>query len=175
MVLSNEASLGRSIPENTDKINHNMSSDHTKFVEGYCALYREFFKEPYVFHGAKDGAAIKRLLGAGVAVEKALSVAGESFRRSGYPWDMASSISSFVSAWSIIVAALAKNPNNEPFKTKPLSRYEIRQQMDIVKIMIAKHPHNEESIYHSPQEACDTPLPELRRKLAGLEKQLVGV
>lgn len=175
MVLSNEASLGESIPENTNKINHNMSSDHTRFVEGYCALYREHFREPYVFAGAKDGTAVKRLLGAKVEVDKALGVASESFKRSGYPWDMASSISSFVGAWSIIVAALAKNPHNEPFKTKPMSRYEIRQQMDIVKIMISRHPHNEESIYHNPQEACDTPLPDLRRKLAGLEKQLVGV
>lgn len=150
-----------------------MNSDHTKFIEGYCALYRQHFKEPYIFAGAKDGTAVKRLLAAKVPVDKALAVARESFSRSGYPWDMASSIAGLVSSWSIIVAALAKRP--EPFKPSlGPSKFEIRQQIDITKMMIMKHPHNEESIFHNPEAQADIPLAELRQKLSELERKLLG-
>lgn len=159
------------IPKANIQLKHIMSTEHSRFIEGYCELYRQHFKEPYIFAGGKDGTAVKRLLGTGVEVDRALQVARQSFARNGYPWDMASSIAGLVSAWSIIVAALAKRP--EPYKPRPVSRFEIRQQLDMVKIHIAKHPHNEESIFHNPDATVDVPLPELRKKLGVLERQLV--
>lgn len=149
-----------------------MSSDHSKFIEGYCNLYRQHFKEPYIFAGGKDGTAVKRLLGAGVSVDRAIDVAGQAFARSGYPWDMASSIAGFVGAWSIIVAALAKRP--EPYKQAGPSKFDLRQQADAIKMMIARHPQNEESIYHDPSNPGEIPLHELRSRLNQLTKQICG-
>lgn len=148
-----------------------MSSDHSRLVEGYCALYREYFKEPYIFSGGKDGIAVKRLLSAGVTVDRALTVARESFSRSGYPWDNASSMAGLVSSWSVIVAALAKIKSIP----KVVNKFEVRQQLDAVKALIAKHPHNEESVYHNPLARAELNLVELRTKLHELQQQLVGV
>lgn len=142
------------------------TTDRQEFIEGYCKLYELHFGGPYLFNGGKDGKAVKRFLDYGFPVAEALEILADSFTRTGYPYDGTATIAGFVSMWPHLLARRAKQ------SIKQVSRFDLRQQIDTVKLEISRHPHNHESIRHNPAATVDTPLPKLKQKLSQLENQL---
>lgn len=146
-------------------------SDHSEFIASYCDLYEQYFGVPYLFSGAKDGAAVKRLLATGVELEKILTTLTAAFTQTGYPYDAACTIAGFVSVWPVLVAKEAKRQLLSPTVKRPaLSRWDLQRQMDLVKEQIAKHPHNGESVHEDQNEIVDVPLEVWRQKLDELKK-----
>lgn len=142
-------------------------SAHTEFIEGYCKLYQQHFGGPYLFNGGKDGSAVKRLMANHIPVNEALAILKDSFTRAGYPWDNTSTIAGFVSVWPILVAERAKRSN--PNIKKPLTRWELQRQIELVKEQIANHPHNPESIKEDREATVEVPLEAWRKKLEELK------
>lgn len=146
-------------------------SDRQEFIDGYCRLYQLHFGGPYLFNGGKDGSAVKRFLDYGFPVAEALEILADSFTRTGYPYDGTVTIAGFVCQWPRLLAERAKR--SKPTVTKPLSRYEIRQQIDIIKLRLASHPHNPDSIRYEKNAKVETSYESLKQKLTNLENQLI--
>jgi hypothetical protein len=155
-----------SLPMSTSQ----QTSDRQEFIDGYCKLFELHFGSRYMFQGAKDGNAVKRFLAYGFPVKEALEVVQDSFTRTGFPYDGTTTIASFVSMWPHLIAARAKRE-----RPKPLSKFELRQKMDLIKMMLARHPHNPSSVrydmFAKPEQDYNT----LRKQLADIENQLVGL
>jgi hypothetical protein len=148
------------------------TTDRQEFIDGYCKLYEQHFGGPYLFNGGKDGSAVKRFLAYGYPVNQALDILSDAFTRTGYPYDGAVTMAGFVAMWPRLLAENAKRTRQI---TRPLSRFELRQQIDIIRIRISQHPHNPESVRHDPSQEAEIPLKELKRKLTTLEDQLISV
>lgn len=151
----------------------NKTSDRQEFIDGYCSLYESHFGGPYLFNGAKDGLAVKRFLDYGFPVPKALEILADSFTRTGYPYDGATTIAGFVSQWPRLLAEKAKR--DKPSPPKPMSRFEIRQHIDIIKLRISSHPHNSESVRHDPNAEVDHSMEFLKKKQIELENKLLSL
>lgn len=146
------------------------STDRQEFIDGYCRLYELHFGGKYMFQGAKDGNAIKRFLDYGYPVNEALEILQDSFTRTGFPYDGTTTIASFVSMWPHLLAAKAKRD-----KPRVLNKFELRQKMDIVKMMIARHPHNPSSVYYDPNIKPEQDYKVLLRTLSDIQNQLVDL
>ena len=88
------------------------ASPHKLFIEGWCALYRERLGYTYMFQGAKDAAAVKRLLATGIPVESLLATARAAWVQTDKAkcWRCAShsrDIATFASGFNAIRAELA--------------------------------------------------------------------
>lgn len=140
---------------------------HTEFIHQYCKLYEQHFGGPYLFNGGKDASAVKRFLAAGIQIEDAMKMLQDSFTRSGYPYDNTCTIAGFVSAWPRLLAERAKR--NNPTVKRPLTRWDLQRQIELVKEQINQHPHNPESIHEDRSALVDTPLETWRRKLEELK------
>jgi len=146
-------------------------SDHSDFIAGYCELYEQYFGSPYLFGGAKDGTAAKRLLASGVEVEEALNLVRAAFTQNGYPYDNAATLAGFVAAWPLLIAKESKRLQRSPTFSKPVSRWELQRQIEYVKEQIAAHPHNLESVHENTNMIVAVPLDTWRQKLAQLKQQ----
>lgn len=150
----------------------NKTTDREEFIAGYCTLYEQHFKGPYMFNGGKDGSAVKRFLDYGYPVADALDILSDSFTRTGYPYDATVTIAGFVSMWPRLLAEKAKRERQPA--SKPLSRFEIRQRIDIIKLRLAQHPHNPDSVRYDLSEKAETSYETLKRMLTSLENQLIN-
>lgn len=139
---------------------------HTEFIEGYCKLYEQHFGGKYLFSGAKDSAAAKRLLKSGVPIAEALRVVGDAFTRTGYPWDSATTIASLVSNWARLLAAGKK-------QAKP-SRHILVRQIEALESEIAQHPANHEYVgaLKNPTQAQYDQLDGMKKQLREIKRQL---
>lgn len=146
-------------------------SNHSDFIASYCELYEQYFGTPYMVSGAKDGAAVKRLLATGVELEKVIAVLGSAFTQSGYPYDNACTIAGFVSVWPILAAREAKRHMMCPVVKQPLTRWELQQQINLIKQEIIWHPHNSDSVREDQSAVVDVPLQQWRDKLRELQRQ----
>ncbi len=60
------------------------AGDHKRFVELWVKAYEERFGDAYAFQGAKDGAAVKWLLGSsGLTPEELIDLAGRAWSKAG--------------------------------------------------------------------------------------------
>jgi hypothetical protein len=143
-------------------------SDRQEFIDGYCRLYELHFGGPYMFQGGKDGSAVKRFLDYGYPVKDALEILADSFTRTGFPYDGTTTIASFISMWPHLIAAKAKRE-----KPRALSKFELRQKMDIIKMMLARHPHNPSSIRYDPSAKVEHGYDDLRKQLTEIEDKLI--
>lgn len=148
-------------------------NNHKEFINGYCQLYEQHFGGPYLFCGGKDGAAVKRLLSSHVPISEALNILKDSFTRTGYPWDRTVTIAGFVSVWPVLVAERAKRAN--PNIKRPVTRWELQRQIEMVKEQISSHPHNPESIHEDRSAVTDISLEQWRRKLDDLKRQYAAL
>lgn len=144
------------------------ATDRQEFIDGYCKLFELHFGSRYMFQGAKDGTAVKRFLAYGFPVKEALEVVQDSFTRTGFPYDGTATIAGFVSMWPHLIAARAKRE-----KPKQLTKFELRQKMDIIKMVMARHPHNPASIRYDLSAKPDQDYNDLRKQLTDIENQLV--
>src|SRR5678815_2111462 len=97
---------------------------HNGFINEYSRLYQESFGSKYFFNGGKDAAAAKRFVSSGIDYDTISQVLSYAFSQSGFPWDNAASLSSFVSNWSRIFAEYKKR--NRP---TPATRWGLVNQM----------------------------------------------
>jgi hypothetical protein len=146
------------------------TTDRQEFIDGYCRLYQLHFGGPYMFQGGKDGTAVKRFLAYGFPVKEALDVLQDAFTRTGFPYDGTATIAGFVSMWPHLIAARAKRE-----KPKPVSKFELRQKMDIIKMMIARHTHNPSSVRYDITAKPEHDYDDLRKQLAEIENKLISL
>lgn len=146
------------------------TSTHRGFITDYCALYESAFGCKYFFNGGKDAAAAKRFIEAGMDSELVRQVIAYAMSQTGYPWDAANSISTFVSGWSRIHAEYVKRHRAMP--PRPVSRWALTQQIEALQGEILSHPHNFESTHFNREARPDVALDDLKVKLCQVRKQL---
>lgn len=158
---------------NQDMSTSSKISDREQFISEYCRLYELHFGGRYLFNGGKDGSAVKRFLDYGFPVEEAMEILADAFTRTGYPFDGCTTIAGFVSNWPRLLAERAKK--QKLTRARPLSRFEIRQMIDIIKLRISNHPHNPDSIRYDRNTLADMDYEDLKKKLRRLEDQLISI
>lgn len=145
------------------------TSPHKAFIETWCQMYEQAFGDKYVFHGGRDGAAVKRLLETGMEPDKLVSLAVKAWGRASFNCKQSTSITGFASRINEIrheFRMLSKGI--DPEKSFAVQREETEAAIGNLKSRMRGKPRNE-----WPMEAVGE-LEQLNQRLQLLQQTPSG-
>lgn len=95
------------VPDSKPKPSTDKVSPHKAIIEAYCQEFQEVFGCAYVFNGAKDGAAVARLVKGGATPQEVSRVARAGWAMDRFISEQAATLAGLASQWNVIRAKMA--------------------------------------------------------------------